>query len=275
MRSTSMPYGTAMAASPPNDWVFWIGDQGKPLIEYRAGTRDWVPRRQFYEYAQLFRFIRPGAIRIAATAGHDDLSVYAFLNPDRQVVIVGYNHGDQARHGLKGELKNLETARAFEMFYTDSLHHLSKTGDIAVSANSFEATVPPRAVFTLAGQAPRLKPEPADWYAGDMHVHRDCGGPEEGILPEDQFIEMMEVNDLAVISVLADMGNGEVQPSEIDLQKVKGQRSSFIPSRTHRPLRCRMALGSCRGHLRTQGPWGTYRVAGFTGGAADLGRIPL
>lgn len=79
----------------------------------------------------------------------------------------------------------------------------------------------------------RLKPEPHNWYAGDMHVHRDCGGPVDGILPESKFIEMMEVNDLAVISVLADMGDAEVKPSEIDLLKVNGEDYHLsIPGRT-------------------------------------------
>ena len=49
----------------------------------------------------------------------------------------------------------------------------------------------------------RIKPEPSDWYAGDIHVHRDCGGPVNGILPESKFVEMMEVNDLAVTGLNA------------------------------------------------------------------------
>ncbi len=82
-------------------------------------------------------------------------------------------------------------------------------------------------------QGERLKPEPAGWYAGDMHVHRDCGGQVDGILPESKFIEMMEVNDLAVISVLADMGDAEVKPSETDLRKVTGKDYQLsIPGRT-------------------------------------------
>jgi hypothetical protein len=71
-------------------------------------------------------------------------------------------------------------------------------------------------------KAGRTRPEPADWYSGDIHVHRDCGGPLKDILPESKFVEMMEVNDLAVISVLADMGDAEVKPSETDLPKVNG-----------------------------------------------------
>jgi hypothetical protein len=66
------------------------------------------------------------------------------------------------------------------------------------------------------------RPEPSDWYAGDIHVHRNCG---EGtpILSESEFIAMMETNDLAVITVLADMGNGEVKDSKTDLLKVTGE----------------------------------------------------
>lgn len=86
---------------------------------------------------------------------------------------------------------------------------------------------------TSTGKISRAKPEPTDWYAGDIHVHRDCGGPVDGILPESKFIEMMEVNDLAVISVLADMGDAEVKDSKTDLPKVNGKDApQSIPGRT-------------------------------------------
>lgn len=65
------------------------------------------------------------------------------------------------------------------------------------------------------------RPEPSDWYAGDIHVHRNCGGSK--ILDESKLLEMMEPNDLAVISVLADMGNGEVLDSKKDLPKINGK----------------------------------------------------
>ncbi|HEX8038961.1 MAG TPA: CehA/McbA family metallohydrolase, partial [Chryseosolibacter sp.] len=58
-------------------------------------------------------------------------------------------------------------------------------------------------------------------YAGDIHVHLNCGGKE--ILAESDLPQMMEENNLAVISVLADMGNGEVLDSRRDLPKVNGR----------------------------------------------------
>ncbi|BCS54971.1 DUF4082 domain-containing protein [Geobacter sp. SVR] len=63
-------------------------------------------------------------------------------------------------------------------------------------------------------------PEPAGWYAGDMHVHRSCGGTPD---PLSSFPLKMAANNLSVISLLADSGNGEVQDQAQDLPRVNGQ----------------------------------------------------
>ncbi|BBE18603.1 hypothetical protein AQPE_2766 [Aquipluma nitroreducens] len=225
---------------PPNDWVFWIKEQGKPLIAYNPEDKNWVPRKQFYEYAQLFKFLKPGASRIATSIIKDTPAIYAFVNPNMQLVIVGRN-STNVPITVNGKLLNLPKVNSLEMFFTDSLKNLCRTSDITIADNSFSVTIPANSVFTLAekvtstttSKTKRYKPEPLDWYAGDMHVHRDCGGPVEGILPESKFIEMMAVNDLAVISVLADNGDAEVKPSEVDLLKVNGKDYHLsIPGRT-------------------------------------------
>jgi O-glycosyl hydrolase len=224
---------------PPNDWCFWVGEKGKPLIEYNAIEQNWMPRKQFYEYAQLFRFIKPGAIRIAATDGNDNLVIYAFLNPNKQLVIVGRNSSN-IPITVNGTLANLSKMNTLEMFFTDSLNNLRRTNDIAIADSSFSITISANSEFTLAGKTSdtstgkttRFRPEPSDWYSGDMHVHRNCG---EGtsILPESEFTAMMEPNDLAVISVLADMGDGEVKDSKTDLPKVNGTDAvQSVPGRT-------------------------------------------
>ncbi len=63
-------------------------------------------------------------------------------------------------------------------------------------------------------------PEPAGWFAGDMHVHRSCGGSPEAI---SSMYQRMSTQNLAAISLLADMGNGEVQDPIQDLPRVNGQ----------------------------------------------------
>jgi hypothetical protein len=66
-------------------------------------------------------------------------------------------------------------------------------------------------------------PEPAGWFAGDMHVHRSCGGAPIDL---PAMYANMGAQNLAVISLLADMGNGEVQDPGLDLPRVNGQDDS-------------------------------------------------
>ena len=70
------------------------------------------------------------------------------------------------------------------------------------------------------------RPEPPDWYAGDAHVHRGigCGREhEKEMLTPAQLLEMMKPNNLAVISVLSDIGNGELKYIEKDLPLMTGK----------------------------------------------------
>ena len=80
--------------------------------------------------------------------------------------------------------------------------------------------IPDRGLITLKKTALSTLPEPSGWYAGDMHVHRSCGGSPEAV---SSLYNKMSTQNLAVISLLADMGNGEVQNPVTDLPLVNGQ----------------------------------------------------
>ena len=70
-------------------------------------------------------------------------------------------------------------------------------------------------------------PEPVSWYAGDMHVHRSCG---DSPVTVSSIYNTMIAQDLSVVSLLADMGNGEVQNPTTDLPKVNGRDDSVSTS---------------------------------------------
>jgi hypothetical protein len=53
-----------------------------------------------------------------------------------------------------------------------------------------------------------------------MHVHRSSGGYPE---PVAEIYEKMLTYDLAVVSLLAEMGNGGVQNAYTDLPRVDGK----------------------------------------------------
>jgi len=217
---------------PPNDWVFWLaGDEGKPLIEYIGSTESWKPRKQFFEHAQIMKFVRPGAVRIGVTGQDSSLSAYDWLNPDGNLVIVGRNNSGQTI-AVSGILSGLPVQKKMKLICTNSTDNLTEGRDITLSGAGFTVSIPPESVFTIIGVSDELsstkitKPEPSDWYAGDIHIHRNCG-ETTSIISETELTSMMKTNDLDVISVLADMGNGEVKDSKTDLPKVNGSGAAY------------------------------------------------
>ncbi|RPH98371.1 MAG: hypothetical protein EHM72_12845 [Calditrichaeota bacterium] len=245
---------------PPNDWAFWMGEEGKPLLAYNAADHTWTPRKPFYEFAQVFKFIKPGAVRIDATEEDSNLVAHAFCNPDKQLVIVGRNNGSAAMT-LTGTISGVAATQALKVYRTSPTMNLERdSADLSIESGRFSLSVDAGTTFTLVGATSsetgmlpindsgalasvaspaddlsnphgqidqeqasfsQGKPEPEGWYAGDIHVHRNCG-EITGILAESEFTAMMETHDLAVITVLADMGNGEVKESRQDLPKVTG-----------------------------------------------------
>jgi O-glycosyl hydrolase len=200
------------------------------ILGFDPKTKRYSPRKHFYAIQQVSKFVSPGSWQLSLSEKSGSLDVVAFGDSAlKNITIVGINKSGNAIT-IDGDLKNLPFVERFEMYHTDSNENLHKDADIKVSANSFSCNVPASSIFTLKSSSEknniveRAKPEPANWYAGDIHVHRNCG---EGtiLLPYEKLAEMMEPNDLAVISVLADMGNGEVKVSQDDLLKVNGKNS--------------------------------------------------
>jgi O-glycosyl hydrolase len=215
---------------PPNDWVFWLaGDEGKPLIEYIAADKSWMPRKQFYEHAQLMKFIRPGSVRIGITGQDSNIVACAYRNQDGSMVISGINKSSRTII-FNGSLTNLPVLKSMKLIYTNASANLLAGNGITLSNDSFKATIPAESVFTFIGtmssSMSAVKPESEGWYAGDIHIHRNCGDVTSTI-SETELTAMMEPNDLAVISVLADMGNGEVKDSRNDLPKVTGEDAAY------------------------------------------------
>jgi len=84
----------------------------------------------------------------------------------------------------------------------------------------------------LYGQSTE-RPEPPDWFAGDPHVHRSIGCSRSNateMLTPQELLQGMMANDLAVLPVLADIGNGEGKYQEKDIPLINGQDNSVSTS---------------------------------------------
>ena len=82
------------------------------------------------------------------------------------------------------------------------------------------------ALACCCGAALAQRPEPRGWYAGDPHVHRGIlcarSGADRMLSPEE-LIDMMRPNDLDVVSVLGDIGNGEAREASEDIKLITGE----------------------------------------------------
>jgi O-glycosyl hydrolase len=203
------------------------------ILGYNPDNRHYTPRKHFYTLSQLFDFVKPGAYRISVSKPVDGLKTIAFLDSIGTMTLVGVSNLDHPI-ALQGALNHLPGITQCEMYHTTATENLVKDEDIVISSGQFRASIPAHSIFTITGYATnrrgavsgRPRPEPADWYTGDIHVHRNCGDGT-AVLDEKRFADLMVPNNLDVISVLADMGNGEVKYSAEDLLKVSGKDAAL------------------------------------------------
>jgi hypothetical protein len=187
--------------------------------------------QNFYAIQQVSKFVSPSSRRISVSEPSATLAVLVLYDTTSQSVsIVGLNKKNSPI-ALNGSLENLPIISRLEMYHTDDSVNLQKGSTIQMIGKAFKTMIPANCIFVLtgAGIPKRMKPEPTDWYAGDMHVHLDCNGPEQ--YAEDELARMMEPNDLAVISVLADVGTGTLKDAKRDLPKVGTDSQQSRPGR--------------------------------------------
>jgi hypothetical protein len=160
------------------------------------------------------------AFTIPATTSSLTVAISSFIATDN-VGVTGYMVNELSLAPLATAAGWSSTAPASHTFTTagnKTLYAWAKDAAGNVSA-SRSANV----LITL----PTTEVEPAGWYTGDMHVHRSCGGSPEAV---STIFQMMSAQNLSVVSLLADMGNGEVQDPDTDLPLVTGQDASVSTS---------------------------------------------
>jgi hypothetical protein len=98
------------------------------------------------QLAQVFRFVRRGAVRVGATSASDRQSV-AFINPDGRYVVVVRTHGAVGEFGVVG----LPAGRYAQRFVSDD-RRTESTAPVEIPANGFlSANVQQAGVLTIYG----------------------------------------------------------------------------------------------------------------------------
>ncbi|MGD0208065.1 MAG: hypothetical protein ABSC89_10705 [Verrucomicrobiota bacterium] len=131
-----------------NCWSYW----GLFAVDnINAVPKTYTPRKNFYTVAQISKFVRPGARRIAVNGSTSPLVLLAFYHPGTgQLALTGVNTGSRTAT-LSGTLTNLPSVSSLDLYYTSSTTNLAFKTNVPVANGVFTATVPADCVFTFSG----------------------------------------------------------------------------------------------------------------------------
>jgi O-glycosyl hydrolase/predicted secreted protein len=136
-------------SSPPND-----AGNGPALLAYSTSTRLYTPRKPFYEFAQLFKFVPAGSVRVAATESSSSVTIYAFHHPVTGLVTLVGRNTSSSGVTFSGVLSNLPVVPAFETYVTNNSVNLQRGSDVTVSNGAFSFVAAGNSVFTLTYRGP-------------------------------------------------------------------------------------------------------------------------
>ncbi len=133
-----------LGSSPPND----VGN-APPLISYNTTTKTYAPRKSFFHHAQLFKYTQLGMRRVQINSSNANMDLLAFVHPTTgAVTIVGQNNTGSAQV-IGGTLAGVSGVNNFHVTYTNSGNNMASAADSPVSGNTFTASIPVGAIFTL------------------------------------------------------------------------------------------------------------------------------
>lgn len=121
----------------------------------------YSPRKEYYQFAQLFKYVPKGSIRIGAAESNGSVTTYAFFDPvSNRVTIVGQNRGSTAVN-FSGTLANLPAVPSFEYYTTTNSVNLQRGSDVVVTGGAFSVVAPGNGIFTLTTAAPTDQTPPS------------------------------------------------------------------------------------------------------------------
>ena len=142
---------TTLADARASAYVYWFGASvGATRGLIQLDGADYHVSKRLWALAAYSRFIRPGAVRVAASAGAaaaDGVKVTAFRNRDGGRVLEILNTG---REAVRTDFA-VSGGRAGRgaVYRTDEAHSLSRVGTAVVRGSALDVELPPRALTTV------------------------------------------------------------------------------------------------------------------------------
>ncbi len=139
-----------MTGANLNAFLYWWGvsstSHDSSLIGLSGSTL--TPSKRYYALAGYSRYIRPGAVRIAATSADGNLETSAYRNRDGSVVIVVLNTASSAISTSYTLSHTGSSSGTVTPYLTNESNSMAAQSAVALSHGTFSATVPARSQVT-------------------------------------------------------------------------------------------------------------------------------
>jgi O-glycosyl hydrolase len=145
---------TGLTAANLSAFLYWWGSttpsengDNEGLIEINGSSV--IPSGRLWAFANYSRYVRPGALRIAATSSNSAVDLTAFRNPDGSVAVVALNTGtsaDPITYSLSGT--GIPSGATVTPYLTNSASDTAAQAATTVSGGAFAATIPARSLVT-------------------------------------------------------------------------------------------------------------------------------
>jgi O-glycosyl hydrolase len=127
----------------PSPFSYW------GILAYDTATRSYTPRKNFYAFQQVSKFVLPGSWRVAVSNQSDSLTILAFYNEaSKKLSMVGINKSHHPVN-LNGILNNLPVVTGFETYITSNTENVHHVADVKVKGKSFKTLIPADCIFTF------------------------------------------------------------------------------------------------------------------------------
>jgi chitodextrinase len=135
-------------STAPND----ASNDGPALLAYNSNSNTYTPRKEFYQFEQLFKYVPAGSVRVGTNSGDSSIKTYAFQDPSSSRLTLVGNNTSTSSQTLSIALNNLgATPNSLSYYQTNSSSNMTQGADVTVSGGIATVTVPASTIFTLTG----------------------------------------------------------------------------------------------------------------------------
>lgn len=140
----------ALTTGNAQAWLWWVMESDNDTTNgglIGSITTPSILTKRSYVLGNYAKFITPTSQRINATSAPSGVNITAFLRPDKNIVIVCVNTNGTST-ALSVSLTSIAVSN-FTPWITDANNNLTKHSSIAVSSNTFSATLNATSVTTF------------------------------------------------------------------------------------------------------------------------------